>query len=74
VNAPIHPYSFKVNPMNKDQIKGTVKEVAGKVQQAAGQAVGSNEQQLKGLNKQVEGQPQKAVGHLKEVVKDARHK
>ncbi|RVU49393.1 CsbD family protein [Rubrivivax rivuli] len=60
--------------MNKDQVKGTLKSAAGKVQQATGKVVGSNEQQAKGLKKQVEGQAQKAVGDIKEVVKDATRK
>ena len=56
--------------MNKNQVKGTIKDAAGKVQEAAGKAVGSNEQQAKGLKKQVVGQAQKAVGDLQAVVKD----
>ena len=52
--------------MNKDQVKGTVKEAAGKVQQKVGEAVGSKKQQVKGLGKQVEGKAQKAVGNAKE--------
>ena len=57
--------------MNKDQVKGKAKEVAGKVQQKTGELVGSSEQQAKGLSKQVEGKLQKGVGDAKEAVKDA---
>lgn len=57
--------------MNKDQIKGAVKDVAGKVQQKAGELVNSPEQQAKGIAKQVEGKAQKKVGDVKEAVKDA---
>lgn len=57
--------------MNKDQVKGAVKDVAGKTQEAAGKLVGSKEQQAKGLAKQVEGSVQKNYGDAKEVVKDA---
>ena len=39
--------------MNENQIKGTAKDIAGKVQETAGQVVGSNSQQAKGLAKQV---------------------
>ncbi|MES2823854.1 MAG: CsbD family protein [Pseudomonadota bacterium] len=62
--------------MNKDQIEGTVKNAAGKVQQKVGEAVGSKEQQIKGLGKQVEGKAQKAAGNVKENIKDAaaRHR
>lgn len=56
--------------MNKDQVKGTLKDVAGKVQESAGQITGSNRQQVKGLEKQVEGKAQKAVGDVKDVVRD----
>jgi len=57
--------------MNSDQVKGAVKDAAGKVQQKTGEAIGSTEQQAKGLAKQVEGKTQKNVGDAKEVLKDA---
>ena len=57
--------------MNKDQVKGTAKDVAGKVQEEAGKLVGSKEQQAKGLEKQLEGKVQQKVGDLKEAIKDA---
>jgi uncharacterized protein YjbJ (UPF0337 family) len=60
--------------MNKDQVKGTAKEVAGKVQAGVGKAVGSTEQQVKGHLREAEGKAQHAVGDVKEVVKDATHK
>lgn len=57
--------------MNKDQIKGVLKDAAGKVQQKAGEVINSPKQQAKGIAKQVEGKTQKAVGDVKEVVKGA---
>ena len=57
--------------MNKDQVKGKAKDVAGKVQEKAGEAMGSEEQQAKGLAKQVEGKAQKSSGDAKELIKDA---
>ncbi len=56
--------------MNKDQVKGTAKDVAGVIQEAAGKIVGSKEQQIKGLSKQISGTTQKQVGDIKEVVKN----
>ena len=56
--------------MNKDQIKGAAKDVAGKVQQKAGEVVGSTSQQAKGLEKQVEGKVQKGLGDAREAAKD----
>jgi uncharacterized protein YjbJ (UPF0337 family) len=58
--------------MNKDQVKGVAKEVAGKVQQEAGKLVGSKTQQAKGLGKQISGQAEKNYGDAKECIKDAK--
>ena len=57
--------------MNKDQVKGTAKDVAGKVQKETGKLVGSKEQEAKGLSKQVAGKTQKNVGDAKETIKDS---
>jgi uncharacterized protein YjbJ (UPF0337 family) len=57
--------------MNSDQIKGSVKDVAGKAQRKLGEAIGSTEQQVKGAATQVEGKAQKAVGDVREAVKDS---
>lgn len=60
--------------MNKDQVKGSTKEAAGKVQSKAGELVGSEKQQAKGLAKETEGKMQKSVGDAKEAVKDSTKK
>ena len=57
--------------MNKDQVKGVAKDIAGKIQEGAGKVVGSKNQELKGLEKQVEGRTQKNLGDAKRVIKDA---
>lgn len=57
--------------MNSDQIKGALKEVAGKMQQKTGEVINSPEQQAKGVAKQVEGNVQKRYGDAKEAFKDA---
>ena len=56
--------------MNKDQVKGVTKNVAGKAQEQVGKLVGSKDQQIKGLSKQIDGQAQKAVGDVKQAVTD----
>lgn len=58
--------------MNKDQVKGVAKDVAGKVQEQAGKLVGSKNQQIKGLSKQVSGKVQKGVGDLEQSVEDLK--
>lgn len=55
--------------MNKDQIKGTAKEIAGKVQQETGKLVGSEDQQIKGLKKQITGKIQQSAGDIEEIIK-----
>ena len=60
--------------MNKDQIEGTVKNAAGKVQQKVGQALGNEKQQAKGIGKQIEGKVQKAFGNAKETLADNANK
>ena len=56
--------------MNKDQVKGVAKDIAGKVQEKAGKLVGSKEQQAKGLSKQIAGKLQKGTGDIKQSVED----
>ncbi len=60
--------------MNKDQVKGAVKEAAGKVQEKTGAIIGSTEQRAKGLVKEAEGKTQKKVGDAEEAVKDTARK
>jgi uncharacterized protein YjbJ (UPF0337 family) len=56
--------------MNSNQIKGAVKDVAGKVRRKAGEVVGSTEQQIKGAAEQIAGKTQKALGDAQEAGKD----
>jgi uncharacterized protein YjbJ (UPF0337 family) len=66
------PVNFdEESDMNKNQVKGALKDVAGKVQEKAGQLVGSKEQQVKGLGKQISGKAEKKLGDAKEVIKDS---
>jgi uncharacterized protein YjbJ (UPF0337 family) len=60
--------------MNKDQVKGAVKEAAGKLQQKTGKVLGNKTQETKGLATKIEGKAQKKVGDAKEALKDARSK
>ena len=55
--------------MNKDQVKGSMKEAAGKVQEKTGEVVGSKGQQAKGMAKEVEGKAQKTAGDVKDAAK-----
>ena len=57
--------------INKDQVEGRDKEVAGKVQEVAGKAVGNVNQQVKGnINKNV-GAAQAKFGDVKRQVNNS---
>lgn len=56
--------------MNKDQVKGVAKFVAGKVQEETGNLIGSPEQIVRGLTRQVAGRAQKGRGDVKKTIKD----
>jgi uncharacterized protein YjbJ (UPF0337 family) len=60
--------------MNKDQVKGAIKEAAGKLQTKTGKIIGNNEQQVKGISRTMEGHLQKSKGDAKEIVKDVMNK
>ena len=51
--------------MNRDQVKGRAKEVAGNIEKNVGKIVGSEKTQAKGAVKEVEGKVQKNVGDLR---------
>lgn len=55
--------------MNKDKVKGQAKNIAGKVQEAAGKLVDNKTQEAKGLKLQLEGKVQNGYGEAKEAVK-----
>jgi uncharacterized protein YjbJ (UPF0337 family) len=52
--------------MNKDQVEGKVKDVAGRIERQAGEWTGDKEKQVHGAVKQVEGKVQNAWGNAKD--------
>ncbi|HLH08949.1 MAG TPA: CsbD family protein [Terriglobales bacterium] len=60
--------------MDKDEIKGKAKDVAGRIQRQAGEWTGDEDTQAKGAAKQVEGKVQNAWGKTKDAVRDAANK
>jgi uncharacterized protein YjbJ (UPF0337 family) len=57
--------------MNKDQIKGTAKHAAGKVQEQVGKMTGNRSQEAKGVGREAAGKVQKGYGDAKQNIKDA---
>lgn len=60
--------------MNTDQAKGAVKVAAGRLQEKAGQAMGTTDQQAKGVAREAEGRLQKACGDVKAALRNSGHK
>ena len=52
--------------MNKQQIKGSAKEAAGKVQKNVGMATANGTQAVKGKARELAGKAEKAVGNAKQ--------
>jgi uncharacterized protein YjbJ (UPF0337 family) len=61
----------QVMGINKDQVKGRVKEAKGKIKEVAGKLVGNESLEAKGKVQKILGEAQAAAGDLKEDVKDA---
>ena len=57
--------------MDRDEIKGKGKDIAGRVERQAGEWTGSEEHQVKGAMKQAEGKVQNIAGKAKDQLKKA---
>ncbi len=55
--------------MNKDRVEGSAKQVKGAVKEAAGKLVGDAKLEADGRADKVEGKVQNAVGGLKDALK-----
>ena len=60
--------------MNRNQVKGAIKDVSGKVERKVGEMTGNRSAQAKGAAKQVEGKVQKGVGNMQQAAQDADRK
>jgi len=52
--------------MNRDRIKGKMKDVKGRMRRQAGEWTGNKEEQLKGAAMQIEGKIQGGMGKMKD--------
>ncbi|HYC36470.1 MAG TPA: CsbD family protein [Usitatibacter sp.] len=59
--------------MNRDQVKGRMKDAGGKMQQKAGKASGSIKHQAKGLAKQASGKLQRNAGDARNAEEKGRY-
>jgi len=56
--------------MNKDQVKGRVREAKGKVKEVAGKAIGNRRVEAEGDAEQLAGKVQKTYGDAKNEVRN----
>jgi len=57
--------------MDKNQVKGAAKEVAGKIEKNTGKAIDDRSMQAKGMAKEAAGKAQKKLGDAKDSLRDA---
>lgn len=57
--------------VNRDQVAGLAKQMKGSVKQAAGKATGNRRTQVEGAADKLAGKGQKAYGDVKDKVKKA---
>ena len=59
--------------MDKDTVKGTINDAAGRAKRQVGEWTGDTNAQVEGAAQQVKGKVQKAVGNIKDAARDAKH-
>jgi uncharacterized protein YjbJ (UPF0337 family) len=57
--------------MNKDNVKGTIDDAAGRAKRQVGEWTGDTKTQADGAAQQVKGKVEKAWGNLKDAANDA---
>jgi uncharacterized protein YjbJ (UPF0337 family) len=57
--------------MNKDTVKGTIDDAAGRAKRQVGEWTGDKNAQVEGAGQQIKGKVEKAWGNVKDAAKDA---
>jgi len=57
--------------MNKYQVQGTFRNLAGKVQEEVGRLLGSEEQQRKGMDMQASAKAERRLGDIQHCIREA---
>jgi uncharacterized protein YjbJ (UPF0337 family) len=57
--------------MNKDTVKGTIDDAAGRAKRQVGEWTGDTDAQIKGAGQQIKGKAEKAWGNVKDAAHDA---
>lgn len=59
--------------MDKDRIKGTMDDVAGRVKRQFGEWTDDPEKQVEGAAQQIKGKAEKLAGNVKDAVRDSKN-
>ena len=59
--------------MNRDELKGKMKDAAGRAERQAGEWTGNKKEQARGACKQIEGKGQQTLGKVKQAGSDLKH-
>jgi len=57
--------------MNKDRIQGSAEQIKGKVKEVAGKATGDTKLESEGKAEKIAGKVQNTIGGMKDAVKEA---
>jgi uncharacterized protein YjbJ (UPF0337 family) len=57
--------------MDKDRVKGTINDAAGRAKRQVGEWTGNTNAQVEGAAQQIKGKTQKVVGQVKDAARDA---
>ena len=60
--------------MDKDRVKGTMDDAAGRIKRQVGEWTGDPNAQVEGAAQQVKGKTEKFVGQVKDAARDANAK
>jgi|CZKL01.1.fsa_nt_gi uncharacterized protein YjbJ (UPF0337 family) len=59
--------------MNKDTVKGTIDDAAGRAKRQVGEWTGDTNTQVEGGAQQIKGKVEKAWGNVKDTARDAKN-
>jgi len=59
--------------MDKNRVKGTIDDAAGRVKRQVGEWTGNTETQVEGAAQQIKGKTEKVVGKVKDAIRDAHY-
>lgn len=68
------PYQECAMGINKDQVKGRIKTLEGKVKETAAKVIGNRKLQLKGRVQGIVGAAQATLGDVKQAVKNTKRR